>query len=128
MTEHERNPEEELEKKAENLRRLREAVDNAAFSGDQRDITGELTTVDQHTGDLADATYQRELGETTREVIDEEAAQAEAARQRLAAGTYGTCEVCGRPIPPERLRARPHATLCIECQGKREASRRREES
>lgn len=33
----------------------------------------------------------------------------------LAAGTYGTCGTCGRPIAPERLRARPQARTCIDC-------------
>lgn len=31
-------------------------------------------------------------------------------------GTYGTCERCGRAINPERLEAKPWATLCIQCQ------------
>ncbi|HET9309762.1 MAG TPA: TraR/DksA family transcriptional regulator [Actinomycetota bacterium] len=34
---------------------------------------------------------------------------------KLDAGTYGTCERCGRPIAPERLDALPWATLCIDC-------------
>ena len=29
------------------------------------------------------------------------------------AGTYGVCEVCGRPIPGERLEARPAARRCV---------------
>ncbi|MFD8807155.1 TraR/DksA family transcriptional regulator [Streptomyces sp. NPDC059597] len=41
---------------------------------------------------------------------------------RLAEGTYGHCETCGRPIPPERLAIRPAATMCVECAG---AKRRR---
>lgn len=35
--------------------------------------------------------------------------------ERLAAGTYGTCEDCGRPIPVERLRAIPETSVCIDC-------------
>jgi DnaK suppressor protein len=31
----------------------------------------------------------------------------------LKTGKYGTCEVCGNPIEPERLKAMPTATLCI---------------
>jgi RNA polymerase-binding transcription factor DksA len=38
-----------------------------------------------------------------------------AAQQRLAAGTYGVCEACGRPIPAERLLARPEARHCVPC-------------
>jgi DnaK suppressor protein len=35
------------------------------------------------------------------------------AAARLAAGTYGTCEVCAEPIDPARLDARPTATTCV---------------
>lgn len=42
--------------------------------------------------------------------------QIEAAISRIAAGSYGTCEQCGKPINPERLEALPYATLCIACQ------------
>jgi DnaK suppressor protein len=39
----------------------------------------------------------------------------DAAAERLAAGTYGTCERCGQPIAAERLDALPAATRCIRC-------------
>ena len=34
---------------------------------------------------------------------------------RVAEGTYGVCEVCGRAIPAERLAARPSASRCVAC-------------
>lgn len=37
------------------------------------------------------------------------------ALERIEEGTYGTCERCGQEIPPERLEARPHASLCVTC-------------
>ncbi|SDS87588.1 RNA polymerase-binding transcription factor DksA [Friedmanniella luteola] len=45
-----------------------------------------------------------------------------AARDRLAAGRFGVCERCGRPIPEARLRARPEARLCVACAGLRPPS------
>ena len=39
----------------------------------------------------------------------------EGALQRIAEGTYGRCQSCGRPISPERLAALPQAALCIDC-------------
>lgn len=39
----------------------------------------------------------------------------EDALARLAAGTYGACAQCGRPIGTARLEARPSAALCIDC-------------
>lgn len=38
-----------------------------------------------------------------------------AALLRIAEGTYGTCESCGRPIDPRRLSAAPESVLCIDC-------------
>jgi DnaK suppressor protein len=43
----------------------------------------------------------------------------ERALGRIDAGTYGTCERCGKPIDPARLDARPWALLCIDCKQKR---------
>ena len=34
---------------------------------------------------------------------------------RLAAGTYGTCVRCGRPIGAARLEARPATPTCVDC-------------
>jgi RNA polymerase-binding transcription factor DksA len=39
--------------------------------------------------------------------------EVEAALGRLDDGSYGTCEACGRPIPPARLVARTH----VDCVG-----------
>lgn len=38
-----------------------------------------------------------------------------AALARMDAGTFGSCERCGNPIPEERLEALPTATLCVAC-------------
>ncbi|HXV70045.1 MAG TPA: TraR/DksA C4-type zinc finger protein [Acidimicrobiia bacterium] len=36
------------------------------------------------------------------------------ALDKIADGTYGLCEVCGNPIPVERLDVLPYSTLCVE--------------
>ena len=36
--------------------------------------------------------------------------------ERVRAGDYGVCEVCGDPIGAGRLRAIPEATTCVACQ------------
>jgi DnaK suppressor protein len=47
--------------------------------------------------------------------------QVEYALTRASSGQYGVCEDCGRKIPPRRLQIIPAATLCVACQGQREA-------
>jgi RNA polymerase-binding transcription factor DksA len=43
----------------------------------------------------------------------------ELALDKLGAGTYGSCESCGKPIAPARLEAKPAARTCIDCASKR---------
>jgi RNA polymerase-binding transcription factor len=40
-------------------------------------------------------------------------AHIESALERIAAGRYGLCEVCGQEIPEGRLEARPWTPYCI---------------
>ncbi|HEX5589649.1 MAG TPA: TraR/DksA C4-type zinc finger protein [Candidatus Limnocylindrales bacterium] len=56
---------------------------------------------------------QRDLALRDRERV--QLRQVEDALERLAAGTFGTCRSCGRPIAAERLEAIPWAALCIDC-------------
>jgi DnaK suppressor protein len=42
-------------------------------------------------------------------------ARTERALAKLDEGTYGTCDACGAPIPPARLRAMPDSVLCLAC-------------
>jgi phage/conjugal plasmid C-4 type zinc finger TraR family protein len=119
----EREPDDPLARRAEDLETLRQAEHDTAFKGDQREETGELSIVGQHPADTADFTYQRELQQTTQELLEREVEQVHAAMRARQTGTYGVCQECGQPIPPERLQARPEATLCVECQRRLEVGR-----
>lgn len=109
-------PDDKLAQRAEELEALRQAEHETAFKGDQREETGELSIVGQHPADVADFTYQRELQETTKQLLARETDQVQAALHARETGTYGICARCGKTIPPERLAARPEATYCVECQ------------
>ncbi len=70
---------------------------------------------DEHDPEGATIAFERQqvaalLDQTRRRLAD-----VEAALERRAAGSYGLCETCGRPIAPERLAARPAARTCIDC-------------
>lgn len=73
------------------------------FADDEHDPEGSMVSLDQ----ARDAA----LLERTEQTLDE----LTAAQRRLASGTYGMCESCGRAIPTERLLARPQARLCVPC-------------
>lgn len=49
-----------------------------------------------------------EVGETELKAID-------AALERIAAGTFGTCVKCGSEIPVKRLATVPHTPFCADC-------------
>ncbi|WP_416908734.1 MAG: TraR/DksA family transcriptional regulator [Polymorphobacter sp.] len=55
------------------------------------------------TNEALEAHYKQEIEQITR------------ALHRIEAGTYGTCENCGADINPQRLKAQPDATRCINC-------------
>jgi RNA polymerase-binding protein DksA len=90
--------------------------------GSLEEETGELVVgaADNHIGDIATATFDRELEYGLEENSEQVLAAIEAALRRIDDGTYGTCVKCGRPIGEERLEARPWATLCIDDQRKEE--------
>ena len=81
-----------------------------------RDLTGELSSYDNHPGDLGTETYEAEknLSFRTREkfLISE----VQAALNKIEEGTFGICEVCHKEIGTERLDVRPYSRLCIHCE------------
>jgi DnaK suppressor protein len=80
----------------------------------------ELSSFDQHPGDSGTETFEMEKNVSLLEQVDDELLEVEAAVQRLERGTYGTCQVCGRPIGDERLEAMPATRFCVEDQAKAE--------
>jgi RNA polymerase-binding transcription factor DksA len=120
-SESERQRDDALARRAEDLQSLRQV--DAAMAVDEREATGETSLVGQHPADVADFTYQREMQQTTHQLLEREEAQVQAAMRARERGTYGVCQDCGREIPPERLEARPEATLCVECQRRMDTGR-----
>ena len=50
-------------------------------------------------------------------------AEIELALDKFKKGTYGLCDICGQPIPADRLEAVPYANLCLSCKAKYAKSR-----
>jgi len=62
---------------------------------------------------------------TTLQAAQSQRSQVLEAMDRLAAGHYGICTECGRPVPEGRLEARPEAARCLACQSRAGRLRRR---
>lgn len=103
--------------------RLRAAIEAVNHSGSITDETGDLSVgQDDHIADTASETFMRELDGGLEENAEHLLGKVESALQRIDDGTYGTCIMCGREIPEERLQAVPYATLCLDdarAQGRR---------
>ena len=73
--------------------------------------------------DIGDQSVADALADLNVAIVDRHIAELrdiEAAKARIASGTYGTCIVCGDDIDVERLRAYPTAKRCYRCQQQRE--------
>jgi len=75
----------------------------------------------QGAGDPEDAATADVLVDLNLAEIDRDTQELRAiqdALARLKRGDYGRCQSCGEEIPPARLEAIPHATLCVACQAR----------
>jgi RNA polymerase-binding protein DksA len=75
----------------------------------------EEETFDNHLGDAATITFDREMDYSLEENSGHVLAAIDEALKRIEEGTFGTCARCGRPIAEARLEAMPYATKCIDC-------------
>lgn len=107
--------------KTELEERLRE-LEEESFVGTQSEITGEVG-LDEDFADAGTATFERERDLSIRNNIRDLIDQISRALVRIDEGTYGTCERCGRPIDAARLKALPHALLCMDCKRREERAR-----
>jgi DnaK suppressor protein len=109
-----------LEQERERLEAVRDGIRRDQGAGSGAEAAGELSSVDQHPGDLGTETFEQEKNISLLEQVEDELLQIEAAFERLERGTYGTCQACGRPIGKERLEALPATRFCIDDQAKAE--------
>src|SRR5690348_12330535 len=94
----------------------------AALRGDVAAIVDSASSTsgdDEHDPEGATIGFERAQAQSLLARAEARLLELDAALQRIADGSYGTCARCGRPIPAERLDARPEATLCVVCAGRR---------
>lgn len=90
-------------------------------------LRGELERLTEPPSSTAAVSFGKRVGDGTTEAVERLATTATArsiassiaeidhALERLDAGQYGSCEVCGREIPQARLEVRPAASTCVDC-------------
>lgn len=72
-------------------------------------------TYDTNFADSSQVTAERGEAERLAADLHDALVDVEQALQRVADGTYGRCERCGKPIGEARLEAMPTARRCLDC-------------
>lgn len=80
-----------------------------------RDARGDADTDDEHDPEGSTLSWDRATHAASLEAARTSLAEIDAAIARVRAGWDGACAGCGRPIPAERLIARPAADRCVHC-------------
>ncbi len=70
---------------------------------------------DEHDPEGSTIAFERSQVAALIAQVEHRLTEIEAARARIRAGTYGTCEMCLDPIAADRLQARAVARTCVEC-------------
>ncbi|MGE5138795.1 MAG: TraR/DksA family transcriptional regulator [Rudaea sp.] len=81
----------------------------------QEVLTQDHPTNGNHMADDASEVFEQTKNLALKRHLEAMLEQVESAVRRIERGTYGTCEKCGLPIDPERLKVLPEATLCVDC-------------
>ena len=111
-----------LEEERERLERIRDSLaDDPETTGDASAID-ELSSVDQHPGDIGTETFEHEKNQSLLESVNAQLTDLEAAFERLEKGSYGKSVLSGEPIGDDRLEAVPYARYTVQEQAEIERS------
>lgn len=103
--------EKELKKLEEELRTVGHI--NPENPADWEAGADNLNTVPADRNETADQIENYESNTSILKQLETQLGDVKNALQKIETGTYGTCEVCGQPIPDGRLAANPSARTCI---------------
>lgn len=100
--------------------RLLEMIDDLDREREQIRLaeTASEHNADPDNADGGSLAFEIEMGLSKQQNARELLEKVEKALKRLSDGTYGICEVTGKPIPLARLEALPYATTVVEWAGK----------
>jgi len=97
-----------------------DSMQGEALKRSRQDASGDLSNVPIHMADVGTDNYERELMIELIESGEESVRNIDTALEKIEDGSFGICEICNKKINKERLKAVPHARLCIDCQREEE--------
>ena len=86
---------------------------------------GERPGYSTHMADQASEVFERAKNLAVCQQLQHTLEEVSRALEKMDKGIYGVCEKCGTAIDPARLKALPHAMLCITSQAHSEQAKRR---
>lgn len=101
--------------KQDSLERSLAGLKEHTFGLSLKEQTGEDSSYDQHSADLALPTFERGKDLGLKDGMEAGLARIRLALERIHRGAYGNCVRCKQPIAVGRLEAAPEAELCIDC-------------
>lgn len=84
----------------------------------------EASAFGQHQADAGSDAYDKDFALSLLSQEQDALYEIEEALKRIDAGTYGVCEISGKPIHHARLEALPFARLTVECQAEYERTKK----
>lgn len=75
----------------------------------------ELSSYDNHPGDLGTEMFMREHDMGLKNKNNDTLYEIESSLRSIDEGSYGTCEICGNEIEEDRLNLVPYIKICMEC-------------
>ena len=97
----------------------------ATLKRSAKDDAGDLSSYGQHMADAGTDTFDRDFALSLVSSEQEALSEIDAAIRRVKDGTYGVCEVTGKPISRDRLLAVPFTRYSAEAQKEIERNRHR---
>ena len=95
-----------------------EKLEEESFMNSQKDFSGDISGYKTHIADIGSDASGMELMLGLASNQQKLLQQVNEALARIEDGTYGFCQMCGKPIPQARLEAIPEAELCLSCADK----------
>ncbi|MBQ7555326.1 TraR/DksA C4-type zinc finger protein [bacterium] len=95
-----------------------EKLEEESFMNSQKDYSGDISGYKTHIADIGSDASGMELMLGLASNQQKLLQQVNDALARIEDGTYGLCQMCGKPIPQARLEAIPEAELCLNCADK----------
>jgi DnaK suppressor protein len=84
-----------------------------SFAASQSEMSGDVG-LDDEAADAGTATFEREKDLSIENNVRDLLQKIERALRRMDEGSYGTCDICGKPIEKARVKALPYVDLCIK--------------